>query len=84
MFRKYIKEETQFLVDMFIETGHNKIFLETLVKDYHSKKKSQNKNNDSRNYINSNKISWVPYIEPKIRKEFKKVNKDITFTSAEN
>ena len=26
-------------------------------------------------------MPWVPNIGPKIRKEFKKVNKDITFTS---
>ena len=76
----YIKEETQFLVDMFVENGHKETFLETLVKDYNTKKK----NNDSSNYTNSKKILWVPNIGPRIRKEFKKVkklNKDIAFTS---
>ena len=33
---------------------------------------------------NKKKIPWVPNIGPKIRKEFKKVNKDITFTSGKN
>ena len=28
MFRKYIKEETQFLVDMFVENRHKRIFLQ--------------------------------------------------------
>ena len=77
---KYIKEETQFLVDMFVGNGHKRTFLETLVKDYNAKKKS----NDSRNYTNSRKIPWVPNIGPKIRKEFKKVNNDITFISGKN
>ena len=36
---KYIKEETQLLVDIIVENGHKKTFLETLVKDYNSKKK---------------------------------------------
>ena len=62
---------------MFGENGHKRIFLEVLVKDYNTKKK----NSDNRNYTNTKKIPWVPNIGPKIRKEFKKVNKDITFTS---
>ena len=77
---KYIKEEIQFLVNMFVENGHKRTFLEALVKDYNTKKK----NSDNRNYTNTKKIPWVPNIGPKIRKEFKKVNKDITFTSGKN
>ena len=42
-------------MDMFVENGHKRTFLESLVKDYHHQ----------------------------IRKEFKKGNKDITFTSGE-
>ena len=48
-------------------------FLENLVNDYNANKE----NNDSRSYTNSMKISWVPNIGPKIRKEFKKVNKPL-------
>ena len=78
--KKYIKEEIQFLVNMFVENGHKRTFLEALVKDYNAKKK----NSDNRNYTNTKKIPWVPNIEPKIRKEFKRVNKDISFTSGKN
>ena len=39
MLRKICQGRTQFLVDMFAENGHKKTFLETLVKDYNSKKK---------------------------------------------
>ena len=45
-------------------------------KDYNAKKK----NNDSCNWINSNKITLLP----KIWKEFKRINKDITFASSIN
>ena len=58
---------------MFVENGHKRTFLEDLVKDYNTK----NKNSDNRNDTNRNKIPWIPNIGPKIRKEFKKVNKDI-------
>ena len=78
--KKYIKEEIQFLVNMFVENGHKRKFLETLVKGYNTKKK----NSDNRNYTNTNKIPWIPNIGPKVRKEFKKINKDITFISGKN
>ena len=110
---KYIKEETQFLIDMFVENEHKRLFLENLhclksvrirsfsgpyfstfrlnteiyrvkkrcgFKDYNAKKN----NNVSHNYINSKKIPWVPNIGAKITKKFKKVNRDITFTSGKN
>ena len=67
-------------VNMFVENGHKRTPLEALVKDYNTK----NKNSDNRNDTNRNKIPWIPNIGPKIRKEFKKVNKDITFTSGKN
>ena len=47
--------------------------LENLVNDYNANKE----NNDSCSYTNSMKIPWVPNIGPKIRKEFKKVNKPL-------
>ena len=65
---KYIKEETQFLIDMFVKNERKRTFIENLVKDYNVKKK----NNDNRNFTSSKKIPWVFHIGPKIRKEFKK------------
>ena len=63
---------------MFVENGHKKTFLE--VKDYNTK----NKNSDNSNDTSRKKIPWIPNSGPKIRKEFKKVSKDITFTSVKN
>ena len=65
---------------MFVENGHKRTFLEALVKDYNTK----NKNSDNRNDTNRKKILWISNIGPKIRKEFKKVNKNVTFTSGKN
>ena len=77
---KYIKEETQFLIDIFVESGHKRTFLKNLIKDYNVKKKNIN----SCNYTNSKKIPWVSNTGVKIMKQFKKVNKDFTFTSGKN
>ena len=68
--KKYFKEEIRFLVNMFVQNGHKRTFLEALVKDYNTK----NKNSDNRNDTNRKKIPWIPNIGPKIRKESKKVN----------
>ena len=41
-----MENTSELLRDMFIENGHNKAFLENLVKHYHNAKK---KNNSNRN-----------------------------------
>ena len=51
-----MKEEIQILVDMFVENKYKKTFLETLVKDYNAKKKT----NDSCNCTNSKKSHPAP------------------------
>ena len=63
---KFIKEKIQFLVNVFVENGHKRTFLEVLVKDYNT----QNKNNHNHNDTNRKKIPWIPNIGPKIRKDF--------------
>ena len=72
--------------NMFLENLEN-TFVRTLekkkkhcLKGYNAKKK----NNNSRNSTNAKKIPWVPNIGPKIRKEFKTVNKNNTFLSGKN
>ena len=75
MFRKIYQGRTQFSVNMFVENEHKRTFLEALVKEYNIKNKSS---------VNRNDTNRKNQIGPKIRKEFKKVNKDITFTSGKN
>ena len=62
MFRKiYQGRNTVFSRHVCQELTQEK-FLGTLVKDNNSKKK----NNDSRNYTNSNKIPWLPKMDQKL------------------
>ena len=80
-------EEEKFLIDMFVENGHNKQLLKNLVMKYNNKKNNKNnrKNNtDNRDYSNLKKLPWIPNISPKIKREFKKIGKDIAFTSGKN
>ena len=80
--KKYIKEGEKFLIDMFVENGHNKQLLKNLVIKYDNKK--SNKNNENGDYKNLNKLPWVPNISPNMKREFKKIGKDIAFTSGKN
>ena len=46
---KYIKEEEKFLIDMFVENGHNKQLLKNLVIKYNNKKNKNNLENNTEN-----------------------------------
>ena len=71
---KYIKKETQFSIDIFVENEHKRTFLENLVKNYNVKKKS----NDSRSYTNS-KNHWSKNQDRILKRE-----QNITFISCKN
>ena len=84
---KYIKEEEKFLIDMFVENGHNKQLLKNLVIKYKNKKNNKNNHEDkteNREYKNLKKLPWNPNISSKIKRKFKKIGKDIAFTSGKN
>ena len=72
---------------MFIENGHIKQLLKNLVIRYNNKKNNKNNhenNTENRDYKNLKKLPWIPNISLKIKREFKKIGKDIAFTSGKN
>ena len=84
---KYIKEEEKFLIDMFVENGHNKQLLKNLVVECNNKKNNKNNHENktrNRDYTNLEKLPWIANINRKIKREFKKIGKDIAFTSGKN
>ena len=55
--------------------------------EYNNKKNNKNNHENNiqiRDYTNLKKLSWIPSISPKIKREFKKRGKDIAFTSGKN
>ena len=84
---KYIKEEEKFLINMFVENGHSKQLLKILVIKYNNKKNNKNNhenNTENRDYKNRKKLPSIPNISPKIKRQFKKMGKDIAFTSGKH
>ena len=86
LFFKYVKEEEKFLIYMFVENDQNKQLLKNLVIKYLNEKNDNNHENNTENwdYKNIKKLPWIPNISPKVKREFKKIGKDIAFTSIKN
>ena len=77
-----IKEREKFLMDIFLENGHTKQLWKNLVVGHSNKKNNKNNHENStqnRDYTNLKKLPWIPNISPKIKREFKKIGKDIAF-----
>ena len=72
---------------MFVENGHNKQLLKSIVIKYNNKKNNKNNhenNTENRDYKNLKKLTWIANIKRKIKHEFKKIGKDIAFMSRKN
>ncbi|XP_047146242.1 uncharacterized protein LOC124819090 [Hydra vulgaris] len=81
--QKHLQKEIDFLIDIFVENGHDKNILNNITIDY---LKNVSKNTtfqpiDTQPYI---KLPWIPIFGPKLRKEFRKQNKKVIFTSTPN
>ena len=84
---KYVKEEQTFLIDIFVENVYYKQLLKSLVIEYNNiRDNKSNRENitKDRDYTSLKKLPWIPNISPKTKREFKKIGKDIAFTSGKN
>ena len=55
--------------------------------EYNNKKNNKNNhenNTQNRDYTNLKKLPWIPNVSPKIKREFKKIGKDIAFMLGKN
>nr|XP_047124319.1 uncharacterized protein LOC105844437 [Hydra vulgaris] len=71
--QKYLKQEIDFLIEMFVENGHNKNNLINIARNF-LKNKLKNTNykpTDNQPFI---KLPWIPIVGPKLRKELRKQN----------
>ena len=72
---------------MIVENGHNKQLLKNLIIEYNNKKnnkRNRENNTQNRDYTDLKKLPWIPNISPYRKREFKKIEKDIAFTSGKN
>ena len=74
MFRKYLSQEIEFLINVFAENGHSFTVLEKVTKECMNnttsvKEKVNIETNKNDKIV---KLLWVPKLRPKLREEFKK------------
>ena len=73
---KYLDDELNFLVDMFVENGHDRNHLYSIIRE--NKHQAPKYENTDSNIV---KLPWIPIIGPKIRKELRKTGCRVIFTS---
>ena len=74
---KYLDEDLNFLVDMFVEKGHDRNYLNSIINE--NKHQTPNTENKDSNIV---QLPWIPIVGPKIRKELQKTGCKVIFTSA--
>ena len=81
--QKHLQKEIDFLIDIFVENGHDKNNLTNIARDYikNGSKNTPFQSLDTQPFI---KLPWIPIVGPKLRKEFQKQNIKVIFTSAPN
>ncbi|XP_004206267.3 uncharacterized protein LOC101237111 [Hydra vulgaris] len=76
--QKYLKQEIDFPIEVFVENGHNKNNLINIARNFlkNELKNTNYKPTDNQPFI---KLPWIPIVGPKLRKEL-----TVIFTSAPN
>ena len=83
---KYLTQEIDFLINVFVENGYKKDELLKMVQEVKSKQnqdqdKSRNTNNDIMQTII---LPWIPGVSPKLRKVYRKAGYKVVFKSGRN
>ena len=74
---KYLDDELNFLVDMFVENGYDRNDLCSIIQE--NRHQAPKYKNTSSNIV---KLPWIPIIGPRIRTELRKTRCRVIFTSA--
>ena len=75
---KYLKQEIEFLINIFVENGYDKKSLEKIVENSYKPKPQFNRNNKFTS------LPWIPGLSQKLKKSFKKAGCQLTFKSPRN
>lgn len=78
---KYLNQEIDFLLNMFVENGHDRKSLQKIIANLNKPRIQNDNENIHDNFI---KMPWVPRIGPKLRKIYKKQGFKIAFSSGRN
>jgi len=80
----YLKDEIQFLIDMFVENGHNREMLEGIASTYEVGSRISVEDESTTDKPPTVKVPWIPVLGPKLRKIMKQRGVNTKFTSGRN
>ena len=78
---KYLREEIEYLTDIFWENGHDTKTLQKIINSFEKKTRGTNNNNNNNNTNKKQTVTtpWVPEIGPKAKKEIQKFGFRVAF-----
>ena len=81
---KYLKDEVQFLIDMFTENGHDREMLEDIALSYQVGDATVNNDATPEERVPVVSLPWIPRVGPELRKVLKRRGVKTRFTSGRN
>ena len=84
---KYINEELEFLVDVFVENGYDKVKLKSIIESVKNRNQPQsvlNENITHQDTMQTITLPWIPGLSPKLRKMYRKAGYKVAFKSNSN
>ena len=83
---KYLKEEIEYLTDIFCENGHDRKTLKKIINEFEKKTRTtiNTTNNNNANKKQTITVPWTPKIGPKIKKEIQKFGFRVAFKTGPN
>ena len=83
---KYLKEEIEYLTDIFCENGHDRKILKKIINDFEKKTHTtiNTTNNNNTNKKQTITAPWIPKIGAKIKKEIQKFGFRVVFKTGPN
>ena len=82
-FEKYLREEIEYLTDIFCQNGHNRKTLQKIINSFEKKTHGTNNNNNN-NKKQTVTIPWEPKIGPKIKNEIQRFGFRVAFPTGPN
>ena len=79
-----MKEEIEYLTDIFCENGHDRKTLQKIINSFENKTFGINNNNNNTNKKQTITIPWVPKIVPEIKKQIQKFGFRAAFQTGPN
>ena len=75
---QFLQDELNFLINVFVENGHDRCRLQKIADDHLKASSSCGQNEQLKNSV---KIPWIPKIGPKLRKIYRSNGINVVFTS---